>query len=62
MFFNKFTSVTDLLWLKTGTVTTKLSGTWVKGKDWTSACYQFSEAILVQATTFDSNHFYFNIY
>jgi hypothetical protein len=24
--------------------TTKLSGTWVKGKGWTSACYPFQEA------------------
>ena len=32
-------------------LTTKLSGTWVKGKGWTSARYPFPEAILVQATT-----------
>ena len=31
--------------------TTKLIGTWVKVKGWTSTCYPFPEAILVQATT-----------
>ena len=36
--------------------TTKLCGTWVKGKGWNSACYPFPEAILVQATTSTPNH------